>query len=123
MVVGNLIFGIFETDGYVSREQTGGLRVGFTTTSEQLAHHNHWQLLRWGVAAPVQAGIPATRQRGGLVKGRNIISKRPVWEVRVSGVENVAAFAARIPMWGPRGQVLTRELTQLDGRYRGSQRV
>jgi recombination protein RecA len=35
----------------------------------------------------------------------------------------VSAFAAGIPMWGPRGQVLTRELAELDGRYRGSQRV
>jgi recombination protein RecA len=121
-VVGNLIFGIFESDGYVSREQTGGLRVGFTTTSEQLAHQIHWQLLRWGIGSAVQRRDPHM-QRGGLVKGRNIISKRPVWEVRVSGVDNVAAFAAGVPMWGPRGQVLTRELAKLDGRYRGSQRV
>jgi recombination protein RecA len=121
-VVGNLIFGIFETDGYVSREQTGGLRAGFTTTSEQLAHQIHWQLLRWGIGSAVQRRDPHA-QRGGLVNGRRIISKRQVWEVRISGVENVAAFAAGIPMWGPRGQVLTRELAQLDGRYRGSQRV
>jgi recombination protein RecA len=121
-VAGNLIFGIFESDGYVSREQTGGLRVGFTTTSEQLAHQIHWQLLRWGIGSAVQRRDPRA-QRGGLVKGRHIISKRQVWEVRVSGVDNVAAFAAGIPMWGPRGQVLTRELEKLDGRYRGSQRV
>jgi len=38
-----------ETDGYVSREQTGGLRVGFSTTSEQLAQQLHWLLLRWGI--------------------------------------------------------------------------
>jgi recombination protein RecA len=120
-VVGNLIFGIFETDGYVSREQTGGLRVGFTTTSEQLAHQIHWLLLRWGIGSAVQ-GRAARSQRGGLVNGRYIISKRPIWEVRVSGVENVAAFAAGIPMWGPRGQILTQELAKLGGRYRGSQR-
>ena len=41
----------------------------------------------------------------------------------MSGVDNVAAFAAAIPMWGPRGQVVTRELAERDGRYRGSQRV
>ena len=38
-------------------------------------------------------------------------------------MENVAAFADAIPMWGPRGQVVTRELAALDGRYRGSQRI
>jgi recombination protein RecA len=121
-VIGNLLFGIFETDGYVSREQTGGIRVGFTTTSEQLAHQIHWLLLRWGIGSAVQVRDPRA-QRGGLVKGRMIISKRLAWEVRVSGVENVAAFAAGIPMWGPRGQVVTRELAKLDGRYRGSQRI
>ena len=121
-VIGNLIFGIFETDGHVSREQTGGIRVGFTTTSEQLAHQIHWLLLRWGIGNAVQARDPRA-QRGSLVKGRRIISKRRVWEVRVAGAENVAAFAAGIPMWGPRGQVLERELAKLDGRYRGSQRV
>ena len=121
-VAGNLLFGLFETDGYVSRAQTGGLRVGFTTTSEQLAHQIHWLLLRWGIGSAVQHRDPRA-QRGGLVKGRRITSKRDAWEVRVSGIENVAAFAAAIPVWGPRGQVLVRELEKLDGRYRGSQRV
>jgi recombination protein RecA len=121
-VVGNLIFGLFETDGYVSREQTGGIRVGYSTTSEQLAHQLHWLLLRWGVGSSVQRRDPRG-QRGALVKGRRIVGKLPSWEVRVSGVDNVSAFAAAIPMWGPRGQVLTRELEALGGRYRGSQRV
>ena len=35
----------------------------------------------------------------------------------------MSAFAAAIPMWGPRGQVVTRELAERDGRYRGSQRI
>jgi recombination protein RecA len=121
-VVGNLIFGLFETDGYISREQTGGIRVGYSTTSEQLAQQLHWLLLRWGIGSSVQRRDPRA-QRGGLVKGRRIVGKLPSWEVRVSGVENASAFAAAIPMWGPRGQVLTRELEALDGRYRGSQRV
>jgi recombination protein RecA len=121
-VVSNLIFGMFETDGYVSREQTGGLRVGFTTTSEQLAQQIHWLLLRWGIGNGVQRRDP-TAQRGGLIRTRRIIAKLPAWEVRVSGIENVAVFASAVPMWGPRGQVLTRELAKLDGRHRGSQRV
>jgi recombination protein RecA len=121
-VAGNLIFGLFETDGYVSREQTGGIRVGYSTTSEQLAHQLHWLLLRWGIGSSVQRRNPRA-QRGSLVKGRRIVGKLPSWEVRISGVDNAAAFAAAIPMWGPRGQVLTRELDVLGGRYRGSQRV
>ncbi len=121
-VVSNLIFGIFETDGYVSREQTGGLRVGFATTSEQLAQQIHWLLLRWGVGSSVRCRNPYA-QRGGLIKGRRITARHTAWEVRVSGIENVSEFARAIPMWGPRGQVLTSELAKLDGRYRGSQRV
>jgi recombination protein RecA len=121
-VVGNLIFGLFESDGHVSREQTGGIRVGFTTTSEQLAQQIHWLLLRWGIGSSVQRRDPHA-QRGGIIRGRRISGKLPTWEVRVSGVDNVAAFADAIPMWGPRGQVVTRELAALDGRHRGSQRV
>jgi len=121
-VVGNLIFGIFETDGYVSREQTGGLRVGFSTTSEQLAQQLHWLLLRWGIGSSVQQRDPRA-QRGGLIDGRRISGKHPSLEVRVSGIENVSQFAASIPSWGPRGQVLARELATLDGRHRGSQRI
>jgi recombination protein RecA len=121
-VVGNLIFGLFESDGYVSREQTGGIRIGFSTTSEQLAQQIHWLLLRWGIGSSVQRRDPHA-QRGGLVKGRRISGKLPSWEARITGVENVAAFAGAIPMWGPRGQVTTRELAALDGRYRGSQRI
>ena len=121
-VVSNFVFGYFESDGYVSREQTGGIRIGFTTTSGQLARQVHWLLLRWGIGSSVQRRDP-NAQRGSLVNGRRITSKLPTWEVRVSGVENVAAFAGAIPMWGPRGQVVTRELAALDGRYRGSQRI
>jgi recombination protein RecA len=121
-VVGNLIFGIFETDGYVSREQTGGLRIGFSTTSEQLAQQLHWLLLRWGIGSSVQQRDPRA-QRGGLIKGRRITGRQTAWEVRVSGIENVSEFARAIPTWGPRGQVLTEELSKLDGRYRGSQRI
>ena len=121
-VVSNLVFGYFESDGYVSREQTGGIRIGFSTTSEQLAWQIHWLLLRWSIGSSVQRRDPRG-QRGGLVKGRRISGKYPSWEVRVSGVENVSAFADAIPMWGPRGQVVTRELAVIDGRYRGSQRI
>ena len=121
-VIGNLIFGLFESDGYVSREQTGGIRVGFSTTSEQLACQIHWLLLRWGIGSSVQRRDPRA-QRGGLINGRRISGKHAMWEVRVSGVDNVSAFAAAIPTWGPRGQVVTRELAERDGRYRGSQRI
>ena len=120
-VIGNFIFGYFESDGYVSREQTGGIRIGFTTVSEQLAQQVHWLLLRWGIGSSVRRRDPHA-QRGGLIKGRRISGRLPSWEVRVSGVENVAAFAEAIPMWGPRGQVVLRELAALDGRHRGSQR-
>jgi recombination protein RecA len=121
-VVGNLIFGLFETDGYFSREQTGALRVGFCTTSEQLAQQIHWLLLRWGIGSSVRQREPRA-QRGGLIDGRRISGKHPQWEVRVSGIENVSQFAASIPSWGPGGQMLARELAVLDGRHRGSQRI
>jgi RecA/RadA recombinase len=120
-VVANLIFGLLETDGYVSKEQTGSIRVGFTTTSEQLAQQIHWLLLRFGIGTSVRHYDP-TQNRGGLIKGRRITAKRPVYEVRISGIDNVAAFSEAIPMWGPRGQVLVAALTEEGvARHRGSQ--
>ena len=120
-IIGNLIFGLFESDGHVSRERTGGIRIGFTSTSEQLAQQIHWLLLRWGVGSSVRSRDPRA-QRGGLIKGRRIGGELPTWEVRISGIDNAEAFARAVPMWGPRGQVLVRELEALEGRYDGSHR-
>jgi len=121
-VVANLIFGLFETDGWVSYEQTGALRVGFTTSSRQLAQQLHWQLLRFGIGSSVRGYDPRS-QRSHLIGSRRVQSRRPMWEVRVAGTDNVALFAQSIPTWGPRGQVLTAALLRQTGRRRGSQRV
>ena len=122
-VVGNLLFGVFESDGWVGREQTGGLRCGFTTTSEQLAHQLHWLLLRWGIGSSVRVYNPKSR-RPTIIGSRRVVGKLPCWEVRVSGMDNLARFAEALPTWGPRGQVLTSELSRVDRRkHRGSQMV
>jgi len=121
-VVANLVFGLFETDGWVGREQTGALRVGYATTSEQLAHQLHWLLLRWGVGSSVRRREPSV-QRSSLIRGRRVQGKLPCWEVRIAGSDNVRAFADAIPMWGPRGRLLVEELAKAHGRNRGSQRI
>jgi recombination protein RecA len=121
-VVGNLVFGLFESDGHVSREQTGAIRLGYSTTSEQLAHQLHWLLLRWGIGSSVRWYVPSAK-RPSIVKGRKVIGKLPRWEVRVSGIENVRRFAEAIPMWGPRGSALVAALADPAlGVHRGSQR-
>ena len=121
-VIGNLLFGIWESDGWVSREQTGGIRIGFTTTSEQLAHQIHWLLLRFGVGSSVRVYDP-TQQRPSIVKGRKVQSRRLIWETRIAGVDNAIRFSESLPMWGPRGRILTAELARPELRkHRGSQR-
>jgi recombination protein RecA len=121
-VTGNLLFGLLETDGWVSREQTGAIRVGFTTTSEQLAHQIHWILLRYGIASSVRNYDP-TGQRPSIIKGRRVQGKRECYEVRVAGSDNVSAFAEAVPLWGPRGKVLREALDASTGRRRGSHAV
>jgi recombination protein RecA len=121
-VLGNLMFGLFESDGWVSREQTGGIRVGYTTTSLHLANQVHWLLLRWGIGSGVRRYDPTT-MRPSIIGGRKVQGKLPTWEVRVAGMDNVQRFADAVPMWGPRGRVLTKEITsRSNGRLRGSQR-
>jgi len=121
-VVAGLLFGLFETDGWVSAEQTGAIRVGYATTSEQLAHQLHWLLLRFGIVSSVRRYDP-TGQRPSIIKGRKVISKRICYEVRVAGSDNVEAFAEAVPLWGPRGQALAKALADQVGRRRGSQAV
>ena len=121
-IVGNLLFGIFESDGYASRDQTGGIRCGFTTTSQQLAYQIHWHLLRWGIGSSVRRSIPANR-RPSIVNGYRIVGKLPNWETRITGIDNVSRFAASIPMWGPKGKKLVAALADPALRkHRGSQR-
>jgi recombination protein RecA len=121
-VVANLLFGIWSSDGHASREQTGGIRVGFTTTSEQLAHQLHWLLLRFGIGSSVKVYDPTTK-RPSIVNGRRVQAKRLCWEVRVSGIDNVRRFAEVVPMWGPKGRKLTEALADpAFGAHRGSQR-
>jgi recombination protein RecA len=122
-VLANLLFGIWASDGHASREQTGGIRVGFTTTSEQLAQQLHWLLLRFGIGSSVKVYDPTTK-RPSIVAGRRVQSKRLCWEVRISGIENVRRFAEVVPMWGPKGRKLVEALGDPAlGKHRGSQRV
>jgi recombination protein RecA len=121
-VVGNLLFGLLETDGYVSTERTGATRAGFVTTSEQLAHQIHWLLLRFGISSSVR-GYDPRDQRPSIISGREVRSRRMRYEVRVSGSDNIQAFADAVPLWGPRGQALEQELRSAAGRRRGSQAV
>jgi recombination protein RecA len=120
--VANLLFGIFESDGWISREQTGGIRCGFVTTSEQLAHQIHWLLLRWGIASHV--GVRQPGDRRSTIAGRSFRGKLPCWQVRISGIDNVQRFADALPMWGPRGQKLVAALADpAMAKHRGSQQV
>ncbi|HVB06635.1 MAG TPA: intein-containing recombinase RecA [Acidimicrobiales bacterium] len=112
-VIGNLLFGLFETDGYCSREQTGGIRLGYTTTSYQLAQQVHWLLLRYGVTSSVSTYDPK-QKRPSIIKGRRVQGKLPCFEVRVAGMGNVLRFAEALPMWGPRGRKLTAVLAEVD---------
>ncbi|MGI8870557.1 MAG: intein-containing recombinase RecA [Mycobacteriales bacterium] len=123
-VVANVLFGLLETDGRISREQTGAIRVGHTSTSEQLARQMHWLLLRFGIGSSVRRYDSASR-RPSIIKGRRVQGRHPVWEVRVAGSDNVEALAAIMPVdFGPRTTAL-REALATDSRHRrrGSQRV
>ena len=121
-IVAEALFGLWETDGWTSREQTGGVRVGFVTTSEQLAHQIHWLLLRFGIGS--NTGVHQPGSRRSIINGREVRGKRTAWQVRISGIDNLRRFAEVVPMWGPRGQILTGELNSIDLKaHRGSQMI
>jgi protein RecA len=101
-VLANLLFGIWVDAGYVTREPTGGVRVGFTTTSEQLAHQIHWLLLRWGIGSSVRPQDPAPPT-----------AQRPVWETRLAAVEDIARFSEIMPNLDHKAEVLAAEAASL----------
>jgi recombination protein RecA len=121
-VVAAVLFGLWETDGWISREQSGGIRAGFVTTSYQLASQIHWLLLRFGIGNHTARHEPGSRP--SIISGRLVRGKRVAWQVRVSGIENVRQLAKMIPMWGPRGQILEAELANDALKsHRGSQMI
>jgi recombination protein RecA len=122
-VISNLLFGLFESDGWISpKKRNSGVRIGYATTSEQLAQQIHWLLLRFGVGSSVLLR-DSTKDKPHLVNGYLVQSKLPCWQVRISGIDNVERFAESVPMWGPRGRTLTAELEDPAlRRHRGSQR-
>ncbi|HEX2028395.1 MAG TPA: recombinase RecA [Nitriliruptorales bacterium] len=121
-VIANLIDGLLESAGWIGREQSGGLRCGFVSTSEQLMWQVHWLLLRWGITSTVGATRPGDHRSD--IAGRPVIGTLPGYQVRVSGIDDVRRFAGVIPMWGPRGQALVAALADpsLAG-HRGSRAV
>jgi len=121
-VVSEVLFGLWETDGWISREQSGGIRVGFVTTSEQLAHQIHWLLLRFGIGSHSGTHKPGSRR--SIINGREVRGKRLCWQVRISGIDNVRRFAEVVPLWGPRGRILADELARPEMKaHRGSQMI
>ncbi|MDP8957831.1 MAG: intein-containing recombinase RecA, partial [Actinomycetota bacterium] len=121
-VVGNLLFGLWESDGWISREQSGSIRCGFATTSEQLAWQLHMLLLRWGITSAVSVHEPGSRR--SVIAGRRIAGRLPCWQVRVSGMDNVRRFAEALPMWGPKGRKLSSELADpAVAKHRGARTI
>jgi recombination protein RecA len=77
--------------------------------------------MRFGIVSTVRDYDP-TSKRPSIVNGRRVHGKRQVFEVRVSGMDNVTAFAQAVPMWGPRGAALVQAIPEaMQGRRRGSQ--
>jgi intein/homing endonuclease len=119
--VKNLIFGLFESAGWVSRERTGAVQAGFITASEQLAYQIHWLLLRFGITSTVRR-CQTAREQPGETLGRQVRAGQRGYTVRVAGIDDVVAFVEAIPMWGPRGYLLaTVAARSAAGRRRRSQ--
>jgi recombination protein RecA len=121
-LIGQMLFGLLESDGHVSVEQPGATRVGFTTTSEQLAQQIHWLLLRQDVMSSVRRYDP-THKRPSIIEGREVRGTRDCFEVRVTGSDNVSRFAEVVPTWGPRGSALVHAMGVQEGRRGSSQQT
>jgi len=119
-MVASVLFGLFETAGWVDGRRNRTIRLGYEVGSKQLANQIHWLLLRWGIGSSVRCRRAPRAEvgNGGPVGGKHVC-----WEVRISGIDDASAFADAIPTWGPRGRMLVGALAAIDRRLRRSQRI
>jgi recombination protein RecA len=116
-----VLFGLFETAGWVGGRRNHTIRLGYEVESEQLANQIHWLLLRWGIGSSVRCRGRAPRAEVG--NSRPVRGKYACWEVRIAGIDDASAFADAIPTWGPRGRILVGALAATERRLRRSQRT
>jgi recombination protein RecA len=63
-----------------------------------------------------------SQKRPSLIDGRRVVSKLPISEIRISGMDNVRRFAEALPTWGPRGRKLVEHIATGPSDHRGSSR-
>ena len=80
---------LFATDGWATVTREGAGRIGYASTSEQLARQIQHLLLRFGVVA---------RLRLRAIKYRD--TRRPAWQLDVIDPTSVRAFADHIGIFG-----------------------
>jgi replicative DNA helicase len=87
-----LIAGLWETDGCVMLKPRPSL--SYSTTSEHMAWQAVWALLRLGIYASIEPGYMGKK------------AKHPCFKVCIRVAEEVARFAAKIPLIGRKGELL-----------------
>jgi len=96
--------GYLETDGCVTRTQTGRWSARFDTTSLRLAHDVAHLLSRLGIASTVSPGA------------RSALATRDIYRVSIAGAAaNLRRFGDVVPAKGVRGRKLAAMAIELEG--------
>jgi S-adenosylmethionine synthetase len=101
-VVASFLRGLFDTDGtaVLTGRNNNSLDIKFTTTSEKLANEVQQLLLNFGIISRIQ--IIQAAGKISSIKGRTIVSKRNLYNVRIKGAQSVEIFKKDIGFGLPR---------------------
>lgn len=94
-VISAFLRGLFDSDGSVTKvgRKKNSIEIRLATTSKKLALETQQILLNFGIITNLQKVIP---KKPSEINDRKIVSKRPIYYLRIKGSESVGIFKKEI---------------------------
>ncbi|MEK6887421.1 MAG: methionine adenosyltransferase domain-containing protein [Candidatus Aenigmatarchaeota archaeon] len=96
LVVSAFLRGLFDTDGTIraSGRHQNSLDIRLTSTSHELIKQVQLLLLNFGIVSRIQ--VVHTTGKTSVIRNRTVTSKRPLYHLRIKGVESSKIFREQI---------------------------
>ena len=101
-VIAAFLRGLFDTDGTVrsTGRNDNSADIKLSTTSKELANDIQQLLLNFGIVSNIQT--VQTSGKSSVIRGRTVISRRPLYHVRIKGASGADKFKQEIDFGLPR---------------------
>lgn len=110
-VIAAFLRGLFDTDGTVRRtgRYNNSADINLATTSLKLADGVQQLLLNFGIVSKIQTS--QTAGKISFIRNRKVVSKRPIYYVRIKGTESIRIFQQEIGFGLPRKSKLLNSIS------------